>query len=145
MLIRVVDHLFFFALICTIGLAAITAFEGIIFPAEGGARRLFHMYASGALVFVLPLFALYWLFRCLNSAASGGVQRLGFWLLIITGTLTIATVFVCMLPVPSTEQMEQLIELHGYAGFAMVPALLLVVIGEYLYRRIQATRSATPG
>ena len=145
MLIRVIDHLFFFALITTIGLATITAIDGLMFSAESGVRLLFHMYASGALVFVLPLFALYWLFRCLNPAASGGMQRLGFWLLVISGTLTIATVFVCMLPVPSTEQMEQLIKLHGYAGFAMVPALLLVVIGEYLYRRIHATRSATPG
>jgi hypothetical protein len=111
----------------------------------GGFMLLVHMVASSGLVFAMPIFALLWLFRCLDHNASGSMERWGYWLMIVTGLLTIITVFVCMLPFPSTEQMETLITLHGYAGFAMVPALVVLLIGSARWRRIRSTRSATPG
>lgn len=108
-----------------------------------GTILLLHMMASGALVFGLPVFALYYLPRCLGRLTSGGAQRLGYWLVVLLGLITMATMFACMLPIPSTGQMRKLITLHGYAGFAMVPAVALLLIG--VRRRIQSTRSATPG
>ena len=44
-----------------------------------------------------------------------------------------------------TEVMVQLMTLHGYAGFAMVGALLLLLIGAWRWRSIQSTRASTPG
>ena len=97
------------------------------------------------MVIALPLFVLVYLPRSISRFASGSLQRLGFWSLVVTGLVTTATVFACMLPVPSTDQMRQLIQLHGYAGFAMVPAVALLLVGASRWRRIQSTRSATPG
>ncbi len=111
----------------------------------GGSMLLAHMVASAGLVFAMPIFAVFWLFRCVDRHASDGLERLGFWLMIVSGLLTIATVFACMLPFPSTELMEKLVKLHGYAGFAMVPALVVLLVGAARWRRRQATRSATSG
>ena len=77
-----------------------------------GLKLLLHMMASGGLVFALPLYALHNLTRAMNRQRSGGLQRLGFWLLILAGLVSIATMFLCMLPLASTEQMHQLVELH---------------------------------
>ncbi len=110
-----------------------------------GSTLLLHMFASGALVIVLPLLTISYMWQNISRFKSGGLQRLGFWLLVMTGLTTIATVFICMFPIASTPQMHQLMRIHGYAGFAMVPALALLVVGALRWRRIEATRSATPG
>ena len=110
-----------------------------------GTRLKNHMLASGVLVVALPLMAILGLPGVINTGASVGIQRFGFWLLIAAGLVTIATMFLCMLPIPSTDQMHQLIEIHGYAGFATVPAVLLLIAGMVRSRHIQATRSSTPG
>lgn len=110
-----------------------------------GTMLLVHMFASGALVGILPLFAISYLWKSLSHLTAGTFQRIGYWTLVLTGLITIATVFVCMLPVASTEQMHELMVVHSYAGFAMVPALLLLAVGALRWRRIQSTRSTTPG
>ncbi len=140
-----IDRIFLVAIVAMIFVLAVTALPALGGGHLEGPMLLLHMMASGALVIVLPLFALFYLGRSLSRFKSGGLQRLGFWSLIITGLLTIVTVFVCMLPLPSTETMHELIVIHGYAGFAMVPAVVVLVLGASRWRRIQATRSATPG
>ncbi len=110
-----------------------------------GLWLLLHMAASGVLVVTLPILALSRVWAHLSRFRSSGMQRLGFWSLVLTGLATVASVFVCMLPLPSTDQMHQLILIHRYAGFAMVPALGLLVVGALRWRRIHSIRSATPG
>jgi hypothetical protein len=139
------DRIFLVALIAIIFVLTVTALPVLDGGHLEGPMLLLHMMASGALVIVLPLFALFCLGRSISRFKSGGLQRLGYWSLVITGLLTIVTVFVCMLPLPSTETMHELIAIHGYAGFAMVPAVVLLVLGASRWRRIQSTRSATPG
>ncbi len=140
-----------FAWILLVSIAAIVAvlaFTSLPFfgghHLQGPGLKL-HMLASGALVCVLPLFAVWLLSRNMSRMTSSGVQRLGYWSVVISGLITILTMFLCMLPYPSTERMHQLIQWHGYAGFAMVPAVLLVLVGMSRPRSIQATRSETPG
>ena len=110
-----------------------------------GQRLMIHMMAGGTLVFAVPAFALLFLGRAISPLRSGGLQRFGYWLLIVASLIAITSVLLCMLPLLSTEQMEQWMTLHGYAGFATVPALLLLVIGSVRWRRMQAIRSGTPG
>lgn len=110
-----------------------------------GRWLLLHMFASGALVTSLPLLAISCLWRNLRSRASGFTERLGYWWLVVAGLTTIGTVFLCMLPLPTTTQMHELMWAHSYAGFAMVPAVLLLAIGSARWRRIEARRSATLG
>jgi hypothetical protein len=109
-----------------------------------GLLLLGHMMASGLLVAALPLLALDFLVRNLSRFASGPWQRLGYWTLLLTGVVTIATIFACMLPIASTEQMHQLVGVHRYAGFAMVPAIVVLLVGV-VRRAKAATRSSTPG
>lgn len=140
-----IDRIMMVVLVAIIFVLTATAFPVLAGGHLGGLMLLLHMMASGALVIVLPLFSLYFLSRSISRLKSGGLQRLGFWSLLVAGLVTIATVFLCMLPVPSTETMHQLIAVHSYAGFAMVPAVAVFVLGASRWRRIQSTRSATPG
>jgi hypothetical protein len=94
-----------------------------------GWTLMLHMGTGGALVSLLPLFALSCQWRMVGDAGSNLAERIGFWGLILTGLLTIVTVFLCMLPLMSTEQMRQSMVIHTYAGFAMVPALAVLLIG----------------
>ncbi len=128
-----------------VGVLTATSLPTLMDHHMAGRGLMLHMMAGGALVFVMPLFALFFLAQAISPARSGGLQRLGFWLLVATTLTAIASVFLCMLPLPSTEQMHELMMVHGYAGFATVPALVLLVLGALRWRRIQATRSATPG
>ncbi|QDT12453.1 hypothetical protein K239x_44630 [Planctomycetes bacterium K23_9] len=140
-----IDRILLLAIVVIVAVLTATALPVLAGHHLGGTMLLLHMMASGALVFALPAAAIVWLSRNINSATSDFIQRCGFWALIVTGFATIATVFFCMLPYPSTQTMHQLINWHGWSGFAMVPATVLLAIGSLRWRRIQATRSATPG
>jgi len=134
-------HHLLLAALCVI-LAALTftawpAVEG--YPVHG-QTLLMHMMASGALVVCLPCYAVLFLWRNLDRASTAATQRLGFWAVLASGFVTIATVFACMMPLASTETMHLLIQWHGYAGFAMVPAALLLVWGVSRTRTLQARR-----
>jgi membrane protease YdiL (CAAX protease family) len=133
------------AVLVLVALLTATALPSLSGEHLGGNTLLLHMMASGALVFALPLFALAWLRQSLDHERSTPPLRWGFWLVLVTGMITIATVFACMLPIPSTDQMHELVRWHGYAGFAMVPAALLLAWGAVQARRITSTRSSSPG
>jgi heme/copper-type cytochrome/quinol oxidase subunit 1 len=94
-----------------------------------GNTLMFHMMVSGAMVFSLPVFALVWLPQMLDFEYRGLVLRAGFWLLLATGFVTIATMFVSMLPIAGTDDLHQLISIHGYAGFVCVAATALFAVG----------------
>jgi hypothetical protein len=140
-----IERILLIAITAIISVLTVTALPVLSGGQLTGQTLLLHMFASGALVFALPIFALFYLGRSINRLRSGGLQRIGFWSLVLTGLITIATVFIAMLPIPSTQQMHQLLDVHGYAGFAMVPALVLLLVGASRWRRIQLARSATPG
>lgn len=140
-----IDRILLLAIVAIVAALTATALPVLAGHHLGGTVLLLHMMASGALVFALPAAGLFWLSRYLNQHASNTIGRWGFWLTIATGLATIGTVFACMLPYPSTDTMHQLIKWHGWAGFAMVPAVVLLLFGSLRWRRIQLTRSATPG
>lgn len=142
---RWIDRILLATVILLVAVLAISTLPWIMGGHFAGPWLLAHMAASGALVMTLPLLALSLLWQNLSRFKSGAIERLGFWLLIVSGLTTITTVFLCMLPLPSTDQMHDLVVLHTYAGFAMVPASLLLAFGISRWRRIQSTRSTTPG
>ena len=136
------DRLSLLALTVIIVVVALTSLPALFGGHLAGTILLLHMMASGALVVGLPIYALLYVWRNISRFKSAALERLGFWLLVLTGVLTIASIFLCMLPIPSTDELEQLIQFHGYAGFAMVPALAILLWGA---ARMKSTRSATPG
>lgn len=142
---NILHSLFLVTIFLIVALLTATAFPSLQGETLGGPALLFHMMASGALVFALPLYALFFLGRHISLSAVNSMQRVGFWLLLITGLVTTATVFACMMPIASTQTMHELIAWHGYAGFAMVPALALLIWGVSRTRRMKSIRSVTPG
>ena len=93
-----------------------------------GMLLLVHMMASGVMVFLLPVFGWVWLFRC----ASSPMQRFVSWLILASGFVTLLTMFACMLPIASTEQMQKLIDWHGFAGWAMAIFVLVFLLSRPL-------------
>ena len=128
------DRLLLLGITVLVLVLAITASPMLFGGHMSGMWLLAHMMVSGALVFLLPVLALTWTWRNISRFKSGLLQRLGYWSLIVTGFLTIGTMFVCMLPFPSTDQIHQLIAWHGYAGFAMLPAIAALLIGTWRWR-----------
>ncbi|MDA9856762.1 hypothetical protein N9D23_01455 [Rubripirellula sp.] len=140
-----VDRLLLLSLMLVVLALLATSAATLWGEALGGSTLMLHMTAGGALVVGMPLVALWFLRRGVIRQAANAMLRCGYWLTILTATATIITVFLCMLPLPSTDQMNELMELHGYAGFAMVPAVALFSLAVVRSRRMKLTRSATPG
>lgn len=134
---RWIDRLLLIALCLVVTVLTVTALPSLSGATLGGGWLLVHMMASGALVIGMPLFALAFLRHFFGGTSLAPSQQLGYLTTLATGLLTIATVFLCMLPIPSTNQMHELMKVHGWAGFAMVPAVLLLLAG------VKATRSAS--
>lgn len=118
------------ALVVVTTITAITALPalGDHDAVRGDALRT-HMLASGVLAVGLPILAIWFLGRGVGGSGFSVVGRVGYWTLLTTGWLTIASVYFCMVPVASTEQMDELIELHGYTGWAMCAATALLLLG----------------
>jgi hypothetical protein len=135
------DRLLLIALLVVIAILTVTAIPLLRGEHLSGRMLFAHMRASGALVIVLPIFAINGLLKHLNHNTSGAGQRLGYWTVLVTGLLTIATIFVCMLPVPSTAQMETLIQWHGYAGYAMVASAILLCLGIWSFNAKETAAS----
>lgn len=111
-------------------------------PSWGGATLdgqalLAHMMASGFLVFGLPIFAIAFLRYFSGQHRTSAIQHVGYLATVAAGLVTIVTVFLCMLPIPSTHEMHSLMSLHGWAGFVMIPAIVVLLLG------VRATRSAS--
>lgn len=104
-----------------------------------GNMLMTHMFASGAMVIVLPLFAVTWLWRIYDAAQRGTLMRVGYWSLLLTGFVATGTMFLSMLPIAGTQWLTRLIVIHGYAGFAMVAAALLFTIGWLMTKKTSAS------
>lgn len=104
-----------------------------------GNILMMHMFASGALVLVLPIFVVAWLWRIYDRTERGVLMRVGYWLLLLTGFAATGTMFLSMLPIAGTESLTRLIVIHGYAGFAMVAAALPFTFGWLRTKKISAS------
>ena len=58
-------------------------------------------------------------------APIGGITKLTFWLILISGFTTAATMLISMLPILGTHDMEQMLTLHRYAGLMLVVTMVI--------------------
>ncbi|QDT02795.1 hypothetical protein K227x_11730 [Rubripirellula lacrimiformis] len=123
------------ALLVIVVVLTLTALPSLGGHPLGAEVLLAHMAASGAMVFVLPAYAVVGLIGMAQHPSSNRLRSFGFWGLVVTGLLTIATVFVCMLPFPSTDQMHQLIFWHSLAGYSMAVVAVVWVTGWFTKTR----------
>ncbi|WP_153557360.1 hypothetical protein [Roseimaritima sediminicola] len=131
---RILNALLLIALVLIVAVLAITAVPALGDGHLGGQMLMAHMAVSGALVLLLPVFAVWSLVRYLDPGRSTRLARWGFWTVVLTGVATIGTVFVCMLPVLGTDAMHAMIHWHGLAGWTMLPATALLVLGSFKKR-----------
>ena len=126
------DRLLTIALVIVVGSAAATALPAVTDGDVLRGRLLrAHMVAGGALVIGLPIVALWFLRRAVGGGAFHALGCFGYWTVMASGWVTIASVYVCMVPVASTDQMHELVELHGAAGWAMSVAVLALLAGAF--------------
>lgn len=136
-----IDRLLIAALVIVVAILAATSMSAIGGNTLGGQTLLAHMMASGVLVIGLPIFALFFLRYFSGRDRISVLQSLGYFVTVGMGLVTIATVFLCMLPIPSTHQMHSLMSIHGWAGFAMIPAIAVMLIGLRITRSASHPRS----
>ncbi|MDA8743819.1 hypothetical protein N9N28_04210 [Rubripirellula amarantea] len=134
-----IDRVLTAGLLVIIALLTITAIPVIGGGHLEGRWLLAHMMASGAMVFVLPAFGITGLVRAVRSERFPKIRRAAFWIILVAGFFTIATVFLCMLPLPSTDQMHQLIFWHAFAGFVTTASAILFTLGLVMSRRTETT------
>lgn len=132
-----IDRILLIALIAVVIALTVTSLPALGGQALQGQTLLAHMVLSGILVVGLPVFAIAFLRHFSANQSISAWQNLGYLATVLTGLLTITTVFLCMLPIPSTDQMHQLMSAHGWTGFAMIPAIAVLLVG------IRTTRSTS--
>ncbi len=129
--------------VCALGILVVvlilaaTAIPAVFGGELHGVVLLAHMGASGALVVLLPVMTLLFFMRAVTTVEEPSLFRFGYWLTVIAGFATVATVFYCMLPILSTSQMRQVMFWHGVAGFALVAGSALFGLIVWNSRKIQ--------
>lgn len=121
---RFIQGACFLVLVIAVIISVVTSLPTWFGAHFGGYRLLAHMMASGVIVVTLPLYAILRWTDWLTSPASGRGEPIAFWTMMVFGFLTIATMFVCMMPIASTATMRELVDLHGWLGAVMAIAVL---------------------
>lgn len=94
----------------------------------GGYRLLIHMMASGVVVLGLPIYAVLRWTDWRSPPTPSRASVISFWALVVSGFLTIASMYACMLPSTSTPWMITLIDFHGWIGSTMAIVAILHVL-----------------
>ena len=134
------------ASVAVLGITSIVAM--LKYGALGGWWLFVHMFGAGAFTFVLPLLAVTWceasrFGRPSQPAGAEGQEqpsrflRLAktmFWVILAAGLIVIGTMILSMLPVFGTGGLELLLDIHRYAGLALVAATVLHLYAALLPR-----------
>lgn len=126
--------------LASVAVLGLTSFVAMIrFGTLGGWWLFFHMFGAGAFTVVLPLLALTWAQAnrgaCPAPAAGDESQtpaspfpclaKAMFWVILAAGLVVTGTMLLSMLPLFGTHGLELLLDVHRYAGLAVVAAMVL--------------------
>lgn len=126
--------------LASVTVLGVTSFVAMIrFGALGGWWLFIHMFGAGAFTVLLPVLALTWCqanrFECPAPSAGDEGQtpaarfpclaKALFWLILAAGLVVTGTTMLSMLPVFGTHGQELLLNIHRYAGLAVVAAMIL--------------------
>lgn len=135
--------------LASVAVLAVTSLVAVIqFGILGGWWLFAHMFGAGAFTLVLPLLALTW------CEAHGGacparpagdaepppsarfscLAKTMFWVILAAGLVVIGTMVLSMLPLFGTVGLELLLDIHRYAGLAVVAAMILHLYATMLPR-----------
>ena len=126
--------------LASVTVLGVTSFVAMMrFGALGGWWLFIHMFGAGAFTVLLPVLALTWCqanrFGCAAQPADDEGQtpasrfpclaKALFWVILATGLVVIGTMMLSMLPLFGTHGLELLLDVHRYAGLAVVAAMIL--------------------
>ena len=156
--------LIYLATVFSVGALAVTSFYAVLsHGAMHGWFLLIHVMAAGMFVGVLMCMAVMWaatsrfgIAKCDKEQTSTDaakaasdqadqpgerftcLSKVAFWVILVSGIATAGTMLLSMLPLFGTDDMQDLITAHRYAGLLLVIATLLHVYLAILakFRRI---------
>jgi hypothetical protein len=132
-----------------VAVLGVTAFVAMLrFGSLGGWWLFLHMFGAGVFTFVLPVLALTWCEAnrfgrpAQPAGAEGrtpparflGLAKAMFWVILAAGLIVTGTMLLSMLPVFGTDGLKLLLDIHRYAGLAVVAATVLHVYAALLPR-----------
>jgi len=135
--------------LASVAVLGITSFVAMIrFGILGGWWLFIHMFGAGVFTFVLPLLAVTWceanrFGRPPQPAGAEGQEqparflrlaKFMFWVILAAGLIVIVTMILSMLTVFGTEGLTLLLDIHRYAGLAVVAATVLHLYAALLPR-----------
>ena len=123
-------------LVIDVVVLAVTAVPFFLGHELHGLGLIAHMMASGVMVGLLPVVAATYWWRADSPEASAApaaspiVQSL-FAAVMVTGWVTVATMFLVMIPIASTGGMHEIVRVHGWIGYVTTGlVLVLAVVGR---------------
>jgi hypothetical protein len=143
------ESLVYLGTLASVAVLGVTSFVALLrFGALGGWWLFLHMFGAGVFTFALPVLALTWCEanRCGRptppAGAAGqtppsrflGLAKAMFWVILAAGLIVTGTMLLSMLPVFGTNGLQLLLDIHRYAGLAVVAATILHLYAALLPR-----------
>jgi len=142
------DWLVYLATLASVAVLGGTSLVAVIrFGILDGWWLFIHMFGAGVFTVVLPILALTWCEanRCDCPARPAGdegqqptrfscLAKTMFWIILAAGLVVTGTMLLSMLPLFGTHGLELLLDLHRYAGLAVVAAMILHLYATLLPR-----------
>ena len=140
---RLITKLIYIGAIVSVLILGATSFISVLSAGAMHGWFLFlHLFGAGAFVVFLMLIAIIWAVpsklcgstcKVASDDPDAAVEaprfhcltKLAFWLILLSGTITAGTMLLSMLPVLGTQEMNQMITLHRYAGLVLVIATMV--------------------
>lgn len=133
------DALVYLGTLVSVVVLGITSLVGVIrFGILDGWWLFIHMVGAGLFTVVLPLLALSWCeanrFEYPAPADNegevrprrfSGLAKAMFWVILASGLVVTGTMLLSMLTLFGTHGLELLLDLHRYAGLALLAAMIL--------------------
>ena len=135
--------------LASVAVLGVTSFVAMLrFGSLGGWWLFIHMFGAGVFTVVLPVLALTWCEAnrfgrpAQPAGAEGqtpparflGLAKTMFWVILAAGLIVTGTMLLSMLPVFGTDCLELLLDIHRYAGLAVVAATVLHLYAALLPR-----------
>ena len=146
---HLLTKLIYIGAITAVLILGVTSFYSVLsHGAMHGWFLILHLYGAGAFVVFLMLIAIMWAVPSKLSGATGttstdlhtavtidhdgpGVPRfhcltkLAFWLILVSGVVTAGSMLINMLPILGTQDLNQMMNVHRYAGLVLVIATIV--------------------
>ncbi len=143
---HIITRLIYLGAIASVVILGVTSFVAVLrHGAMHGWFLFLHLFGAGAFVVFLFLVAVMWAVPnqlCGGTCAATSdddldddaspraprfhcLTKIAFWLILLSGVVTAGTMLISMLPLLGTQGLNQMINVHRYAGLVLVIATIV--------------------